>query len=87
MPLYIVFDKEGLYNGVELCKICIGRVRAANPYDEDTDVDSDEEWPSTANMPLPQLPNFFNGKCFHLHDELSAGVRSKLKRYITAFSG
>jgi DNA-repair protein XRCC1 len=81
-----VLDK-GHYNIVELYKICIGRVRTSNPYDEDTDVDSDEEWPGTANMPLPQLPNFFKGKCFHLHEELSADIRSKLKRYITAFSG
>lgn len=72
---------------MELPKIFTGRVRTANPYDEETDVDSDEEWPDTANMSLPHLPNFFNGKCFHLHEELSAAVRSKLKRYITAFSG
>lgn len=72
---------------MELPKICTGRVMAANPYDEETDVDSDEEWPGTANMPLPHLPNFFNGKFFHLHEELSGDVRSKLKRYITAFSG
>jgi DNA-repair protein XRCC1 len=82
-----MLDIGGHHSSVELCKICVGRVRAANPYDEDTDVDSDEEQPGTANMPLPQLPNFFNGKCFHLHEELSADVRSKLTRYITAFSG
>jgi DNA-repair protein XRCC1 len=62
-------------------------VRAANPYDADTDVDSDKEQPSTANMPLPNLANFFHGKCFHLHEELSADIRSKLKRYIIAFKG
>lgn len=65
----------------------IERVRAVNPYDEDTDVDSDEELPATANLPLPQLHDFFDGKCFHLHEELSAVVRSKLKRYIIAFRG
>jgi DNA-repair protein XRCC1 len=62
-------------------------VRAVNPYDGDTDVDSDEELPATANLPLPQLHDFFDGKCFYLHEELSAVVRSKLKRYIIAFRG
>ncbi|XP_021938162.1 DNA repair protein XRCC1-like isoform X2 [Zootermopsis nevadensis] len=65
----------------------IERVRAANPYDAETDVDSDEGQPSTANMPLPKLPDFFRGKCFYLHKELSADVRSRLKRYIIAFKG
>jgi hypothetical protein len=62
-------------------------VRAANPYDEDTDVDSDAELPNTANIPLPKLSNFFDGKYFHLHEELNADVGRKLKRYITAFKG
>jgi hypothetical protein len=65
---------------------CVGRVKAVNPYDEDTDVD-DEELPATANLPLPQLHDFFEGKCFHLHGELSSVLRSKLKRYIIAFRG
>jgi hypothetical protein len=70
-----------------LSNISVVRVRAANPYDADTDVDSDEELPNTANIPLPKLSNFFHDKCFHLHEELSADVRRKLKRYIIAFKG
>jgi DNA-repair protein XRCC1 len=62
-------------------------VRAANAYNEDTDVDSDGELPATATLPLPQLHDFFDGKCFHLHEELSTEVRSTLKRYIVAFRG
>jgi DNA-repair protein XRCC1 len=62
-------------------------VSSASAYNEDTDVDSDEELPSTANMPLPELPDFFDGRCFHLHEELSTVVRRELKRYIIAFRG
>ncbi|XP_078216175.1 DNA repair protein XRCC1 isoform X2 [Callithrix jacchus] len=56
----------------------------AGSTDENTD---DEEHQETPDLPVPELPDFFQGKHFFLYGEFPGDERRKLIRYVTAFNG
>ncbi|XP_031241525.1 DNA repair protein XRCC1 isoform X2 [Mastomys coucha] len=58
-----------------------------DPYAGSTDENTDSETPSEADLPIPELPDFFEGKHFFLYGEFPGDERRKLIRYVTAFNG
>ncbi|CAO2626505.1 DNA repair protein XRCC1 [Lemmus lemmus] len=54
-----------------------------DPYAGSTDENTDNE----ADLPIPELPDFFQGKHFFLYGEFPGDERRRLIRYVTAFSG
>ncbi|KAM4801908.1 DNA repair protein XRCC1 isoform X2 [Urocitellus parryii] len=59
-----------------------------DPYAGSTDENTDnEEHPESPELPIPQLPDFFQGKHFFLYGEFPGDERRKLIRYVTAFNG
>lgn len=58
-----------------------------DPYAGSTDENTDSEAPSEADLPIPELPDFFQGKHFFLYGEFPGDERRKLIRYVTAFNG
>lgn len=58
-----------------------------DPYAGSTDENTDSEAPPDADLPIPQLPDFFQGKHFFLYGEFPGDERRKLVRYVTAFNG
>ncbi|XP_076785616.1 DNA repair protein XRCC1 isoform X4 [Arvicanthis niloticus] len=58
-----------------------------DPYAGSTDENTDNEAPSEADLPIPELPDFFEGKHFFLYGEFPGDERRKLIRYVTAFNG
>ncbi|KAM7340128.1 hypothetical protein ACRRTK_000743 [Alexandromys fortis] len=54
-----------------------------DPYAGSTDENTDTE----ADLPIPELPDFFQGKHFFLYGEFPGDERRKLIRYVTAFNG
>ncbi|KAL4663849.1 hypothetical protein H8959_003474 [Pygathrix nigripes] len=56
----------------------------AGSTDENTD---DEEHQEPPDLPVPELPDFFQGKHFFLYGEFPGDERRKLIRYVTAFNG
>lgn len=58
-----------------------------DPYAGSTDENTDSEAPSEADLPIPELPDFFEGKHFFLYGEFPGDERRKLTRYVTAFNG
>ncbi|XP_057348600.1 DNA repair protein XRCC1 isoform X1 [Manis pentadactyla] len=60
----------------------------SDPYAGSTDENTDSEGPpESPNLPVPELPDFFQGKHFFLYGEFPGEERRKLSRYVTAFSG
>ncbi|XP_029411349.1 DNA repair protein XRCC1 isoform X2 [Nannospalax galili] len=58
-----------------------------DPYAGSTDENTDSEAPPDADLPIPELPDFFQGKHFFLYGEFPGDERRKLIRYVTAFNG
>nr|XP_044989955.1 DNA repair protein XRCC1 isoform X2 [Jaculus jaculus] len=59
-----------------------------DPYAGSTDENTDNEASSEApDLPIPELPDFFQGKHFFLYGEFPGDERRKLIRYVTAFNG
>lgn len=59
-----------------------------DPYAGSTDENTDNEGaPESPNLPIPELPDFFQGKHFFLYGEFPGDERRKLSRYVTAFNG
>ncbi|XP_016047946.1 DNA repair protein XRCC1 isoform X2 [Erinaceus europaeus] len=59
-----------------------------DPYAGSTDENTDDEGLSASpNLPIPKLPDFFQGKHFFLYGEFPGDERRMLRRYVTAFSG
>ncbi|XP_016075003.1 PREDICTED: DNA repair protein XRCC1 isoform X2 [Miniopterus natalensis] len=59
-----------------------------DPYAGSTDENTDNESPpESPNLPIPELPDFFQGKHFFLYGEFPGDERRKLSRYVTAFNG
>ncbi|XP_004644396.1 DNA repair protein XRCC1 isoform X4 [Octodon degus] len=59
-----------------------------DPYAGSTDENTDsEDRPETPDQPIPELPDFFQGKHFFLYGEFPGDERRKLIRYVTAFNG
>ncbi|XP_058438973.1 DNA repair protein XRCC1 isoform X2 [Marmota monax] len=59
-----------------------------DPYAGSTDENTDnEEHPESPELPIPELPDFFQGKHFFLYGEFPGDERRKLIRYVTAFNG
>ncbi|XP_006871424.1 PREDICTED: DNA repair protein XRCC1 [Chrysochloris asiatica] len=59
-----------------------------DPYAGSTDENTDNEGPpESPSLPVPELPDFFQGKCFFLYGEFPGDERRKLMRYVTAFNG
>ncbi|MBZ3876807.1 DNA repair protein XRCC1 [Sciurus carolinensis] len=59
-----------------------------DPYAGSTDENTDnEEDPESPGLPIPELPDFFQGKHFFLYGEFPGDERRKLIRYVTAFNG
>lgn len=58
-----------------------------DPYAGSTDENTDSETPSEADLPIPELPDFFEGKHFFLYGEFPGDERRRLIRYVTAFNG
>ncbi|XP_058531121.1 DNA repair protein XRCC1 isoform X2 [Ochotona princeps] len=59
-----------------------------DPYAGSTDENTDnEEQPESPDLPVPELPDFFQGKHFFLYGEFPGDERRKLIRYVTAFNG
>nr|XP_008518329.1 PREDICTED: DNA repair protein XRCC1 [Equus przewalskii] len=59
-----------------------------DPYAVSTDENTDNEGPSESpDLPIPELPDFFQGKHFFLYGEFPGDERRKLRRYVTAFNG
>ncbi|XP_069858022.1 DNA repair protein XRCC1-like isoform X1 [Dipodomys merriami] len=56
----------------------------AGSTDENTDREDDRESP---DLPVPELPDFFQGKHFFLYGEFPGDERRRLVRYVTAFNG
>ncbi|XP_048224782.1 DNA repair protein XRCC1 isoform X2 [Perognathus longimembris pacificus] len=53
-----------------------------DPYAGSTDENTDSE-----DLPVPELPDFFQGKRFFLYGEFPGDERRRLIRYVTAFNG
>ncbi|XP_006142080.1 DNA repair protein XRCC1 isoform X2 [Tupaia chinensis] len=59
-----------------------------DPYAGSTDENTDNEGPpESPDLPVPELPDFFQGKHFFLYGEFPGDERRKLIRYVTAFNG
>ncbi|XP_038623323.1 DNA repair protein XRCC1 isoform X2 [Tachyglossus aculeatus] len=58
-----------------------------DPYGGSTDENTDSEETETPDLPIPQLPDFFQGKHFFLYGEFPGQERRLLVRYVTAFNG
>ncbi|XP_020043240.1 DNA repair protein XRCC1 isoform X1 [Castor canadensis] len=59
-----------------------------DPYAGSTDENTDnEDHPESPDLPIPELPDFFQGKHFFLYGEFPGDERRKLIRYVTAFNG
>ncbi|XP_007941308.1 DNA repair protein XRCC1 [Orycteropus afer afer] len=59
-----------------------------DPYAGSTDENTDSEGhPESPTLPVPELPDFFQGKHFFLYGEFPGDERRKLTRYVTAFNG
>ncbi|XP_055002332.1 DNA repair protein XRCC1 isoform X1 [Sorex araneus] len=59
-----------------------------DPYAGSTDENTDSEAPpESPSLPVPELPNFFQGKYFFLYGEFPGNERRMLRRYVTAFNG
>uniref|UniRef100_A0A8C0LRH2 X-ray repair cross complementing 1 n=2 Tax=Canis lupus familiaris TaxID=9615 RepID=A0A8C0LRH2_CANLF len=59
-----------------------------DPYAGSTDENTDHEGPpESPDLPVPELPDFFQGKHFFLYGEFPGDERRKLRRYVTAFNG
>ncbi|XP_059237247.1 DNA repair protein XRCC1 isoform X1 [Mustela nigripes] len=59
-----------------------------DPYAGSTDENTDNEGPpESPELPVPELPDFFQGKHFFLYGEFPGDERRKLSRYVTAFNG
>ncbi|XP_053463093.1 DNA repair protein XRCC1 isoform X2 [Nycticebus coucang] len=59
-----------------------------DPYAGSTDENTDnEDPPGSPDLPVPELPDFFQGKHFFLYGEFPGDERRKLIRYVTAFNG
>ncbi|XP_010621572.1 DNA repair protein XRCC1 isoform X2 [Fukomys damarensis] len=59
-----------------------------DPYAGSTDENTDSEGqPEPPDQPIPELPDFFQGKHFFLYGEFPGDERRKLIRYVTAFNG
>lgn len=54
-----------------------------DPYAGSTDENTDSE----ADLPIPELPDFFQGKHFLLYGDFPGDERRQLIRYVTAFNG
>nr|KAF6272593.1 X-ray repair cross complementing 1 [Pipistrellus kuhlii] len=59
-----------------------------DPYAGSTDENTDNESPpQSPDLPIPELPDFFQGKHFFLYGEFPGDERRTLSRYVTAFNG
>ncbi|XP_055408788.1 DNA repair protein XRCC1 isoform X6 [Bubalus kerabau] len=59
-----------------------------DPYAGSTDENTDHEGPpESPDLPVPELPDFFQGKRFFLYGEFPGDERRTLRRYVTAFNG
>ncbi|XP_037676558.1 DNA repair protein XRCC1 isoform X3 [Choloepus didactylus] len=59
-----------------------------DPYAGSTDENTDsEDGPESPSLPVPELPDFFQGKHFFLYGEFPGDERRQLIRYVTAFNG
>uniref|UniRef100_A0A4W2GCA1 X-ray repair cross complementing 1 n=1 Tax=Bos indicus x Bos taurus TaxID=30522 RepID=A0A4W2GCA1_BOBOX len=59
-----------------------------DPYAGSTDENTDHEGPpESPDLPVPELPDFFQGKRFFLYGEFPGDERRTLSRYVTAFNG
>ncbi|XP_070306855.1 DNA repair protein XRCC1 isoform X2 [Odocoileus virginianus] len=59
-----------------------------DPYAGSTDENTDHEGPpESPDLPIPELPDFFQGKRFFLYGEFPGDERRRLSRYVTAFNG
>ncbi|XP_057567580.1 DNA repair protein XRCC1 isoform X3 [Hippopotamus amphibius kiboko] len=59
-----------------------------DPYAGSTDENTDNEGPpESPSLPVPELPDFFQGKHFFLYGEFPGDERRMLRRYVTAFNG
>ncbi|KAJ1073001.1 hypothetical protein K5549_015144 [Capra hircus] len=59
-----------------------------DPYAGSTDENTDHEGPpESPDLPIPELPDFFQGKRFFLYGEFPGDERRTLSRYVTAFNG
>ncbi|KAM4825093.1 DNA repair protein XRCC1 [Thomomys bottae] len=59
-----------------------------DPYAGSTDENTDcDDHPETPDLPVPELPDFFQGKHFFLYGEFPGDERRRLIRYVTAFNG
>ncbi|CAH7384863.1 DNA repair protein XRCC1 [Phodopus roborovskii] len=58
-----------------------------DPYAGSTDENTDNEASTDAELPIPELPDFFQGKHFFLYGEFPGDERRRLIRYVTAFNG
>uniref|UniRef100_A0A8C3W1F9 X-ray repair cross complementing 1 n=1 Tax=Catagonus wagneri TaxID=51154 RepID=A0A8C3W1F9_9CETA len=59
-----------------------------DPYGGSTDENTDNEGPpESPDLPVPELPDFFQGKHFFLYGEFPGDERRRLSRYVTAFNG
>ncbi|KAG8515362.1 DNA repair protein XRCC1, partial [Galemys pyrenaicus] len=59
-----------------------------DPYAGSTDENTDNEGhPESPSLPVPELPDFFQGKHFFLYGEFPGDERRQLSRYVTAFNG
>uniref|UniRef100_A0A480JQU2 DNA repair protein XRCC1 n=1 Tax=Sus scrofa TaxID=9823 RepID=A0A480JQU2_PIG len=59
-----------------------------DPYAGSTDENTDNEGPpESPDLPVPELPDFFQGKHFFLYGEFPGDERRRLSRYVTAFNG
>ncbi|XP_045148737.1 DNA repair protein XRCC1 isoform X2 [Echinops telfairi] len=59
-----------------------------DPYAGSTDENTDkEDQPESPTLPIPELPDFFQGKHFFLYGDFPGDERRRLIRYVTAFNG
>ncbi|XP_027714029.1 DNA repair protein XRCC1 isoform X2 [Vombatus ursinus] len=58
-----------------------------DPYAGSTDENTDDEGPEPSDQPIPELPDFFQGKHFFLYGEFPGEQRRQLVRFVTAFNG